>query len=311
MLPDRVTLDRLLHSALGAHCHVDDYTVVREADDYAVLVVNLAAPTVRVIVKLAGPRAALSCPFDRTAAINRLVRGRTTVPTPEVLAADVSYRGGPWRYLVTTYIEGMTWTEAGPTIDAPERRDLYRQFGRLVAELHTVHFPAYGEIDAGGRVVGDAPIIDALIERARRRIADRRHADLFASLLRERVYLFDDASEPALCHDDLNPSNILVRHDDKRPRLATILDFDSAWAGNPEFDLARLDLWQGEAYPGLMEEGFRAAYMVTHAVARGYEERRPLYQLLWCLEYADASAQHAADTARVCAELDIAPVTFG
>jgi len=45
-------------------------------------------------------------------------------------------------------------------------------------------------------------------------------------------------------------------------------------------------------------------------VARGYEGRRPLYQLLWCLEYADASAQHAADTVRVCAELGIAPITF-
>jgi aminoglycoside phosphotransferase (APT) family kinase protein len=310
MLPDRVTLDRLLHSALGAHCHVDGYTVVREDDDYAVLVVNLAAPTVRVIVKLAGPRAALSCPFDRTAAINRLVRGRTTVPTPEVLAADVSYRDWPWRYLVTTYTEGVTW-EAGLASDATERGELYQQFGRLVAQLHTVRFPGYGEIDAGGRVVGDAPVIDALIERARRRIADRRHADLFASLLRERVYLFDDAPEPALCHEDLNPSNILVRHDGGRPCLAAILDFDSAWAGAPESDLARLDLWQSGAYPGLMEEGFRAAYMATHSVARGYEGRRPLYQLLWCLEYADASAQHAADTARVCAELGIAPVTFG
>jgi len=310
MLLDRAALECLLPPVCGAQTCVDGYTVAREANDYAVLVVNLTAPPARVVVKVAGPRAALSCPFDRTAAINRLVRGRTTVPTPEVLAADVSYRDWPWRYLVTTYTEGVTW-EAGLASDATERRDLYRQFGQLAAELHTVHFPAYGEIDADGRVASAASVSDALIARARRRIADRHHADLFASLLRERVYLFNDAPKPALCHEDLNPSNILVRHDEGRPRLAAILDFDSAWAGNPESDLARLDLWQGEAYPGLMEEGFRAAYEAAHAVARGYEERRPLYQLLWCLEYADASAQHAADTARVCVELGIAPVTFG
>jgi len=310
MRPDRAALDRLLRPVLGAHCHVDDYTVVREADDYAVLLVDLAAPPRRVVVKLAGPRAALSCPFDRTAAINHLARDHTTVPTPEVLAADVSYRDWPWRYLVTAYVEGATWAEAGPAIDATERRDLYRQFGRLVAQLHTVHFPAYGEIDADGRVVGGASVGDALIARARRRIANRRHADLFASLSRERARLFDDAPGPTLCHEDLNPSNILVRHDDGRRRLAAVLDFDSAWAGNPESDLARLDLWQSGAYPGLMKEGFRAAYEATHTMAPGYRQRRPFYQLLWCLEYADASPQHAADTARVCAEVDIAPITF-
>lgn len=311
MLPDRVILDRSLRPVCGAHCHVDGYTLARKADDYAVLLVDLTGPPARVVVKLAGPRAALSCPFDRTAAINRLVCGRATVPTPDVLAADVSYRDWPWRYLVTAYVEGVTWAEAGPASDAVERSELYRQFGRLVADLHTVHFPACGEIDACGRVIGAASFVDALIARARRRIADRRHADLVSSLLREYAYLFEDAPEPALCHEDLNPSNILVRHDDGRLRLAAILDFDSAWAGAPESDLARLDLWQGEAYPGLMEEGFRVAYAATRAMAPGYVQRRPLYQLVWCLEYADASAQHAADTARVCAELGIAPVTFG
>jgi len=212
MLLDRAMLQDLLRPICGAQSRVNDYTVAREADDYAVLVVDLTALAARVIVKLAGPRAALSCPFDRTAAINRPVRGLTTVPTPEVLAADVSYRGWPWRYLVTTYIEGVTWTEAGPTIDAAERGELYRQFGQSVAQLHTICFPAYGEIDADGRVIGDASVIDALIERARRRIADRRHADLFASLMRERAYLFDDAPEPALCHEDLNPSKLEFGH---------------------------------------------------------------------------------------------------
>ena len=103
---------------------------------------------------------------------------------------------------------------------------------------------------------------------------------------------------------------IAAKRDDGRPRLAAILDFDSAWAGAPESDLARLDLWQSSAYPGLIDEGFRTAYEAAHTMAPGYRQRRPIYQLLWCLEYADASPQHAADTARVCMELGIAPITF-
>ena len=294
----------------GASCVVAGWTIAREADDYAVLVVDLDDPSIRVIVKLAGPGAALAGPFDRTAALVRIVRDRTALPTPEVLAADVSYRDWPWRYLVITHVEGATWAEVELSLDADARRDLYGQLGRAVAQLHAVRFPAYGEAGPDGRVAGDRPLVAALEERARRRIANPRHADAFISVLRERAGRFDSAPGPALCHEDLNPTNILLRRDEGGWRLAAILDFDSAWAGDPESDLARLELWQGVAYPGLMDGGFRAAYEAIHPIARGYEERRPIYQLLWCLEYARASPQHTSDTARVCALLGLPPLSF-
>ena len=307
---DRATLRKLLRSIYGTPCHIVSYTTIRDGDDYAVAIVTLTEPMARVVVKLAGPRAALACPFDRTAAITRVVRDRTALPAPEVFAADVSYRDWPCRYIVMAHVDGATWAEEGPSLDATAWRDLYGQLGRAVARLHSIRFPAYGEIGADGPVLGDGSLVTALQERARRRVADPRHAELFVALLRDRAHLFDDAPEPALCHEDLNPTNILVRHDDGRWPLAAVLDFDSAWTGSPESDLARLELWQSGAYPGLMDEGFRAAYEETHIIAPGYEGRRPIYQLLWCLEYASASPQHMSDTVCVCAELGIPPIPF-
>lgn len=211
---DRATLGTLLRPIVGPHPRVDGYTTVRDADDYAVLIVDLIGPSLRIVVRLAGPRAMLACPFDRTAAINRIVRGRTTVPTPEALAADVSYRDWPWRYLVTTHSEGATWAETTSSLDVAARRDLYRQLGQAVTQLHTIDFPAYGEIGADGRVAGSHSLSAALQERARLRVADSRHAALFVRLLRDRAHLFDDAPGPTLCHEDLNPTNILLRQDD-------------------------------------------------------------------------------------------------
>jgi len=307
---DRAMLRELLRPIVGPHPRVDGYTTVRDADDYAVLIVDLAGPPARVVVKLAGPQATLACPFDRTAAINRIVRGQTTVPTPEALAADVSYRDWPWRYLVTTHNEGATWTETASSLDVAARRDLYRQLGQAVAQLHTIHFPAYGEIGVDGRVSEGYSLVAALEGRARRRVANPHHADLFVGLLRDRAHLFDGAPGSALCHEDLNPTNILLQRHGAVWRVAAILDFDSAWAGSPESDIARLDLWQSAAYPDLMDGGFRAAYEMRRPVAPGYKGRRAIYQLLWLLEYAGASTQHGADTQHVCAQLHIPPITF-
>ena len=88
--------------------------------------------------------------------------------------------------------------------------------------------------------------------------------------------------------------------------LAGVLDFDSAWAGNPESDLARLELWRGMMHPS-----FWSTYAAAHRVADSYASRRALLQLLWCLEYAHPTREHNAVTAGVCGELGIPPIVFG
>jgi fructosamine-3-kinase len=108
-----------------------------------------------------------------------------------------------------------------------------------------------------------------------------------------------------LCHEDLNPHNLLVEDGEDHAPVVAMIDFDSAWAGCAESDLARLELWRG-----MIGDGFWEAYRATAPLSPSYPDRRPLYQLLWCLEYARSTPQHHADTARVCAELGIAPITF-
>lgn len=40
----------------------------------------------------------------------------------------------------------------------------------------------------------------------------------------------------------------------------------------------------------------------------GYVQRRPIYQLFWCLEYVEPSPEHIADTQHVCKQLGIPPL---
>jgi aminoglycoside phosphotransferase (APT) family kinase protein len=291
----------------GSRVQLVRYTIGNHHQDYLVVIARLKNPSVTVTVKLAGPQAPWECPFDRTAMLHRLVAQQTTLPMPEILAIDVSYAIWPWRYLVKTHIPGREWNVVRKHMRPEELEQAYQQIGSAVAQLHSIHFPAFGEITPEGTVQGDSSLLPALHARAQRTIPNQNHYEIFASLLESRKGLFSDVQLPSLCHEDLHKHNILFHRVAGKWRLATILDFDKAWAGHAETDLARLDLWRGMTSPA-----FWQAYENIHPTAELYTLRRPVYQLLWCLEYAQQTPVHIADTRRVCAELGIPAIeSFG
>jgi len=113
---------------------------------------------------------------------------------------------------------------------------------------------------------------------------------------------------PTLCHEDLNPNNLVFNIRDGQPELVGILDFESAWASTGESDLARLELWWMMAGTAI-----RQGYSDVANVATEYLMRRPLLQLLWCLEYAEqhASVEQQALTNGVCTELGLSEIHLG
>lgn len=304
-LINEILISQLLDSVPACSGKLVDYRLLREDKDYAVVAAKLIEPARKVIIKLAGPGARLASDFERSAAIVRIVQECSRVLTFDVLAVDVSYRVWPWRYFVTTALPGRHWSDIHPEKKGDELRALYTALGEAVGQLHAIHFPSCGEVALDGRVIAGTDCYAALVGRAQRRIANPAHAALFLALLQERRALFDDRLTGELCHEDLNPSNLLVTYREPGQLAVAMIDFESAWAGCAESDLARLEFWRG-----MMGDGFWEAYGEHSSISSGYPSRRPVYQLLWCLEYARPTARHLADTARVCAALDIPPVTF-
>ncbi len=299
----QIQLRQLLPQTLGSRVELVDFTILRRQHDYFVLLVQLRQPSIQVVVKLAGRESPLACPFDRTATLHRLVAAQTSIPMPEVLAVDVSYEKAPWRYFIKRYIPGQEWAQVRDQMNEEELANAYRQIGEAVAQLHGIRFPAFGELAADGTVQSGGPCFTALAERARSFIGSEHLRDLFLSVLDENANLFADVGDASLCHEDLHQHNILFQFEQGQWRLATILDFDKAWAGHGESDLARLELWRG-----MMGKGFWEAYEKVHPRDDLYQRRCPIYQLLWCLEYARPTAQHLADTQRVCEELGLASI---
>lgn len=165
---------QLLGQTLGAEVELAGCQIANQQHDTLVLLLQLRRPTMKVVVKLAGLAAPLAAAFERTAMLQRLVAAQTTIPMPETLAVDTSCRAWPWRYCIKTHIPGQEWATARRQMTGDELSDAYRRIGSAVAQLHTIHFPAFGELTAAGDVQGDQPYPAALRAHARARSSGAR-----------------------------------------------------------------------------------------------------------------------------------------
>lgn len=293
-------VEQLLQHTCGSRVEVLECRVGKQLHDYFVLFVQLRHPTIEVVVKLAGPEASLACPFDRTARIHALVSTQTAIPMAEVVAVDTSYQLWPWRYFIKTLIPGVEWAVAQQQMSPEETSTAYGEMGEAIAQLHTISFPGFGDIPISAGVEMSDSYFNALVEHARAIIKSPRLQELFLSVLEKRRALFLDVQRASLCHEDLHKHNILFERRAGQWRLATILDFEKAWAGHPETDLGRLELWKG-----MTSRAFWQSYEALQPVEPLYAQRRSVYQLLWCFEYAQPTPEHLTDTQHLCLELGL------
>jgi hypothetical protein len=301
-------LSELVRKVFGGEARIVALRRVKRERDYGVAIARIERPEVQVVIKLAGDRPPYPCAFERSAAIYRWVVERTDIAMPEIYAVDESGRDWPGRYMIKAYIEGAEWARLRGELGAEEHAVAQAQLGRAVGQLHEMGFPAFGELGAdGGLAQGGGSLLSALAARARTWIADRELLDFFLATLDGEAGLFGESCQSSLTHEDLHQHNILYARREQGWRLATILDFDKAWAGHAESDLARLELWRGMSSPA-----FWSAYREVRPIDPGFACRRLIYQLLWCLEYAAPTAVHLADTQGVCEALGIRlPKRFG
>ncbi len=297
----------VVREALGSRAGVQVRHWYVQDDSYVVASVDTTRPAMRLVVKLEIPDKRPHRRFDSMAAIARMVRRQTEVPTFEVIAVDVSRSTWPCNVLIVTDVTGVTWAELYPRLSPTSRAHAQRQIGRAAAQIHTLALDRFGAIESDASIVGHDAAIAALQAKARQRIRTPVHRRLMLDLLEHRACVFATVAGPQLTHEDMNPNNLLFEMRDDEPVLSGVLDFESAWAGVADSDLARLELWRLTRGPAL-----RDGYADVADIPAEYVLRRPILQLLWCLEYADdhTSTAHEADTAGVCAEIGIPPIMF-
>ena len=264
---------------------------------HAVLLVTVESSPYPVVLKVAGPDDQRPIDFDRTAAVIALAQA-AGVPVPAVVAVDSTYRAGPWRYLMLEHVAGTEWRDVRPLLDDDGVAAAHEQMADALLAIQSVRLGSFGEVDEG---LPRPDLLGALRRRADRLITDERARRSFAAVLDRDAGLFVAPEQTStLSHDDLHHGNLVFRPVRGRWQLVGVLDWDKAWAGPAESDVARMAFWDDMTGPAFWEVYRSAVPMID-----GWAERMLIYQLLWCLEFNSTSARHQLDTLRLRRQLRV------
>jgi len=233
----------VVRDALGSEAGVKVRQWYVREESYVVASVDTTRPAMRLVVKLEIPDKRPHRRFDSMAAITRMVRRQSAVPTFEVIAVDVTRSRWPCNVLIVTELPGVTWAQLYPRLSTTARAQGQRQIGRAAAQMHSLAYDRFGTIEFDGSISDHGGAVAALRARAAQRIRTPAHRQLMLDLLERREGLFASLPGSQVTHEDMNPNNLLFEMRDDETVLSGVLDFESAWAGVEDSDLARLELW--------------------------------------------------------------------
>ena len=174
-------------------------------------------------------------------------------PLPQVL-----HRGPD--FLLLSRLDGTMLADVLPALDPAQVRDAYRELGRLLARIHRIPQPSFGYLVTV--IVSPHGDNRSMMRQMTERVLDSfaanggdpaQHAALTLVLTGERTALYDNCTEPVLCHNDFHDGNVMVvRNPSGGLRRTGLLDFENALAGDPLLDLAKTDLYSQIDDPELL-----------------------------------------------------------
>lgn len=203
----------------------------------------------QLILKVGPPPEAPLLSYEQTVMATeveclRLIRERTSVPVPKVLAYDFSKTALDSDYFFMTALEGVTLNCVSKSMSRDNLSRLKIELGEYLAQLHQIKGPYYGYFtQAPARQFStwkDAffHMFDQLLRDGQERKARLPYAKIRSALSKYEGYLEDAAETPALVDFDCHDGNIFVKQVDGIYQIVGIADLERAFWGDPIADFA-------------------------------------------------------------------------
>jgi aminoglycoside phosphotransferase (APT) family kinase protein len=244
------------------------------------------------------------------------VMGRE-VPLPEVIYAEPEGKDGEPPFLITRYIDGITFRELKRTGPRDEIHEAAHAVGRALAAMGRISFDKSGWIGPGAQVT--APFMPG--ENPLPRFAD---ACLTSNLLQQRLdaqvserirRTFWNAApslaaldrNTQLVHCDFGKQNVLMRKEADRWTVAAVIDWEFAVAGSPLIDVGHFLRYEKAAEPLLEPEFSRGFADAGGELPEGWRKLARIVDmsaLLECLtrELPDETTQEMVELVGATAE---------
>jgi aminoglycoside phosphotransferase (APT) family kinase protein len=215
--------------------------------------------------------------------VHKLLRERTSVPVPEIVAHDFSHEQAPRDYLIMQRMPGLPVSESAGLSPGDFNRTL-GEVGQALRAAHAIHNEHYGYAGEHRPMEPQANWTDAFVIMWNRLLDDiercggykKEEADSMRRLLDSHLGAFTRNGPSSLLHMDVWAQNILT---DNRGRLTALLDWDRACWGDPEIEFAVLD------YCGISEPAFWEGYGSQRETDGEAEIRRVFYLLYELQKY--------------------------
>ena len=194
--------------------------------------------------------------FQREKIIFDLIEN-STLPSPRSVLLDISRDIAPYDVLISPKLRGTSIEQDWSELDSQTKTCLAEAAGRLLAQLHEVSFPFFGEIAEPGPLPRTDRWIDYLRAKLCLQLDRTVDLDIFPNeyrlralkLFDSRAAAIDEVKSARLVHDDYHFGNLLH----VGPEITGILDFEWSFAGDPLYDYclwySELDLWPGSRAP--------------------------------------------------------------
>lgn len=246
----RRTVEDLLDRLVGPHDLRPDFHLIRrDRRSNSVDEVHLADGRKLIVKRARDPQNAYRFEVSRVA--SALLREVPDVVAPEYL----SLREGidDPAVLVYWWVPGRTLHELWPEVPADARPEAVRSFGRIVRRLQEVTLPGHGallEARTGRTELGPWLRVD-LGER----LLPAVEADWpdGAAAVRALLEAVPDVARavsgpPVLVHNDLFDQNVLCSGGPETLACVGVIDFEDAFAGPPEAELAKTEILHGPLF---------------------------------------------------------------
>jgi len=228
--------------------------------------------------------------------IHEALLENTSVPVPEILAADFTREIIDRDYLLMEFLEGTPLSQAH-FLNSKALARVYYQTGEFLNETHGIHFKEYGYRGKHSPCPTRDSWLDAF-ELMWNYLQDdlvgckaysKEEANEYRTALESRKESFNRDVSSSLLHMDVWSQNILV---DKDGNVTGLVDWDRSLCGDPEIEFSVCD------YCGITNQAFWLGYKDIPEVDENYEVRMKFYLLYEHQKYIVINVKRKGDVAR-------------
>jgi aminoglycoside phosphotransferase (APT) family kinase protein len=214
--------------------------------------------------------------------VHRLIREKTDLPIPEIIAYDDSGEIIPNRYLIMQKLPGRPLSDVSLSADMLE--NIQEELGGMVRKLHEIDGDGFGYSSRDKVMTPRDNWPEAMLEMISLILDDCCAVGIYSDEEAGEARKLFEKQRPLLDHDvvstflhmDLWQENILI---DDENRISGLVDIDRSIWGDPELEFAILDIC------GLSTEAFFRGYGAPRDVSKEAEMRRKIYTLYEFFKY--------------------------